>query len=537
VLIQPLPGNAGTLSQAGEVSREDPAVLAAKVQIPSFICMLGPPSFKIIYLTLKEKMEKLSPMEKLHKYKMQAASSNWKPNLGGRLPAQIRRALPIYAGVILFIFFLSYGNAFTPSFEVAHVKKRSYSSQTVLSTGLAPRPSKGFPKKIWQTWKIDPLGFEERDLNCARTWTQKNPGHRYEVLTDNNDVYYVETHFGPEGINRSDIVELYRSLTAKIIKADLLRYLVMYVEGGVYADIDVEALKSIDRFIPERYNVADIDMVIGVEIDQPEFADHPILGPKSMSFCQWTFMCKPGLPVMMRLIENIMVWLKDLSKKQGVPISDLKLDFDEVISGTGPSAFTTAVLAEMSIKIGQEVTWDTFHNIPESKVVGGVLVLTVEAFAAGQGHSDSGNHNARTALVKHRYHASKWPTAHPRYKHPVYDEVERCNWEVDCVKMWDFNTALFEGLSAEEKQKLIIEKNQADMQKQAEDAEFARKLEQYETARLANEVANPAQAPLLQPAMQVPVEAFPSPQPQGFPAQLARSLPALQPAAAFPPAA
>ena len=84
---------------------------------------------------------------------------------------------------------------------------------------------------------------------------------------------------------------------------------------------------------------------------------------------------------------------------------------------------------------------------------------------------------------------------------------------------------------------MIIEKNQADMQKQAEDAEFARKLEQYEAARLANEVANPAPAPLLQPAMQVPVEAFPSPQPQGFPAQLARSLPALQPAAAFPPAA
>ena len=31
----------------------------------------------------------------------------------------------------------------------------------------------------------------------------------------------------------------------------------------------------------------------------------------------------------------------------------------------------------------------------ESKLVNGVLVLTVEAFAAGQGHSDSGNHQAR----------------------------------------------------------------------------------------------------------------------------------------------
>lgn len=466
-------------------------------------------------------------MEKFQKYKMQAVSSNWRPNLGGRLSRQLKRALPIYAVIVLLLLFLSYGNGLSSKPDIAHVRKRGLAAQNVLNEGVPGQLPLRFPKKIWQTWKVDPLGFEERDLNCARTWTQKNPGHRYEVLTDNNDLYYVESHFGPEGINRTDIVDVYRSLTAKIIKADLLRYLVMYIEGGIYADIDVEALKSADRFIPDRYDEGDIDMVIGVEIDQPEFAAHPILGPKSMSFCQWTFMCKPGLPVMMRLIENIMLWLHELSKKQGVPISDLKLDFDEVISGTGPSAFTTAVLAEMSIKKGDEVKWEVFHNIPESKVVGGVLVLTVEAFAAGQGHSDSGNHNARTALVKHRYHASKWPTAHPRYKHPVYGEVEKCNWEVECVKMWDYNTALFEGLVEEEKQKLIIEKQQADMQKQAEDEAFARKLEQYEAARLANEVANPAPAPLLQPAMQIPVEDFPPPQPQGFaPAQPVQAFPA-----------
>jgi hypothetical protein len=50
-----------------------------------------------INLSLKEKMEKLSPMEKLHKYKMQAASSNWKPNLGGRLPAQFEERYPYTA--------------------------------------------------------------------------------------------------------------------------------------------------------------------------------------------------------------------------------------------------------------------------------------------------------------------------------------------------------------------------------------------------------------------------------------------------------
>ena len=329
------------------------------------------------------------------------------------------------------------------------------SYQSTLATGR-------FPRKIWQTWKVDPLGFEERDLTTAKTWTAKNPGHRYEVLTDQNDLYYVETHFGPSGLNRPDIVYTYRSLTAKIIKADLLRYLVMYVEGGVYTDIDVEALRPVDKFIPKPYDERDLDMVVGVEIDQPLFNNHSILGKKSQSFCQWTFMAKPRLPVMMRLVNNIVKWLDEVAKKQNKGIADIYLDFDEVISGTGPSAFTNAIMAEMSLKDHVTVQWDSFHNLDESKVVGGILVLTVEAFAAGQGHSDSGNHNARHALVKHHYHASGWPTAHPRYSHPLYGEVERCNWDAECIKTWDFNKAVFDSLSHDEQLKQIAVKEAND---------------------------------------------------------------------------
>jgi mannosyltransferase OCH1-like enzyme len=375
--------------------------------------------------------------------------------LGGRLPKQVQRVLPVYIACILVIVFLSNADSFGSSLKVV---KRELSYQSTVTGGTE------FPRKIWQMWKVDPLGFNERDLACARTWTLKNPGYRYEVLTDSNDLYYVETHFGPTGMNRLDIVDTYRSLTAKIVKADLLRYLVMYVEGGVYADIDVEALKPIDRFIPDRYNERDVDMVIGIEIDQPELNNHPILGKKSQSFCQWTFMCKPRLPVMLRLIDNIVKWLNDVAKRQRVPISEIVLDFDEVISGTGPSAFTSAILAEISARNDQAVNWDIFHNMAESKLVGGVLVLTVEAFAAGQGHSDSGNHNARTALVKHHYHASAWPTSHPRYNHPVYGEVEKCNWEIECIKLWDANKAAFETLPPEEQAKMIALRAVADAQ-------------------------------------------------------------------------
>jgi mannosyltransferase OCH1-like enzyme len=421
---------------------------------------------------------------------MNAMYSKVQGHLPRGLPTKvIRRALPIYVACIFLVLFLwnldSFGSSGSPgSPEGGGLLKRDLSHHSKI------KPGDEFPRKIWQTWKVDPLEFEERDLTVARTWTQKNPGHRYEVLTDSNDMHYVETHFGPGGLNRPDIVYMYRSLTARIIKADLLRYLVMYIEGGVYADIDVEALRPLDRFIPDRYNERDVNMVIGVEIDQPDFEDHPILGKKSKSFCQWTFMCKPGLPVMMHLIDGIVKWLSDVSKQQKVPVSEIVLDFDEVISGTGPSAFTGAVLAAMSKKAGRTVTWNEFHNLGESKLVGGVLVLTVEAFAAGQGHSDSGNHNARTALVKHRYHASQWPTQHARYKHPVFGEVEKCNWDPECVKVWDYSKAAFETLSPEEKVKQIADKEAADAAEAEKEAQLKKlgELEKLNEAKKAEDL-------------------------------------------------
>ncbi|OTA52462.1 glycosyltransferase family 32 protein [Hypoxylon sp. EC38] len=376
--------------------------------------------------------------------------------LRNRLPTQLRRAISIYLACICVLLVILNVDLMPSIPSPSGVFKRNTTPQKPRISGSLGN----FPKKIWQTWKTDPFSFEERDSSTAKTWTVKNPSFRYELLTDSNDINYIEQHFGPGGFNRMDIVDLYRSVNATIIKADLLRYLIMYAEGGVYADIDVEALRPVQRFVPERYDESQIDMVLGVEIDQPQFKNHKILGKKSQSFCQWTFMAKPRLPVMLKLVENIQGWLKGVSRKQNVPIGEVVLDFDEVISGTGPSAFTVAILEEMNKRSSGmgSITWDDFHDLDESKVVSGILVLDVEAFAAGQGHSDSGNHNARGALVKHHYHASNWPSRHPRFSHPVYGEVERCNWNAECVKKWDEDVETFGLLPLEEQQKKIDEK-------------------------------------------------------------------------------
>jgi mannosyltransferase OCH1-like enzyme len=368
------------------------------------------------------------------------------------LPKRIRKCLPIYIGCVFFLVILL-------NLDILFMFPGS--SSIMESTVPPPEilPGHTFPQKIWQTWKIDPLLFGITETARAMTWMKQNPHMRYEVITDGSDMTYVEQHFGPTGFNRPDIVEFYRNVNLRIIKADLLRYMILYAEGGIYADIDVEALKPFHRFIPERHNEQDYDLIVGVEVDMPQFRDHHILGQKSQSFCQWTIISKPQHPVMLHLIEHIMKWFKGVARKQRVPIGKVELDFDQVITGTGPSAFTAAVIEEMNRgSNGPKITWDDFHNMDESKVVGRVLVLTVEAFCAGQGHSDSGNHGSRGAFVKHHYHASNWPSKHKRYSHPAYGQVEECNWNAECVAQWDKDVAAFGKLSEEEKKKIIVER-------------------------------------------------------------------------------
>lgn len=176
--------------------------------------------------------------------KIMSGRQSWE----GLLAKHFRRIVILCAGCSIFLLLHNvFGGLRYPSFE----------------------PMEKFPRKMWQSWKVDPLRFEDRDIERARTWTVKNPGHRYEVLTDDNAMNYVEHYYGRSGFNRPDIVHTYKTLNAKIIQADLLRYLIMYAEGGLYADIDVEALRSIEHFIPRRFDEGDIEMVIGIEPTSP----------------------------------------------------------------------------------------------------------------------------------------------------------------------------------------------------------------------------------------------------------------------------
>lgn len=96
-------------------------------------------------------------------------------------------------------------------------------------------PSYQFPKKIWQTSKNGPAGLDPEDRHPIQSWVKLNQKHRFEILTAHTAESYVRDTFA----HRPDIVEMFTELQDPILRADLIRYLVLLGDGGVYSDIDV----------------------------------------------------------------------------------------------------------------------------------------------------------------------------------------------------------------------------------------------------------------------------------------------------------
>ncbi|KAL4806182.1 nucleotide-diphospho-sugar transferase, partial [Aspergillus unguis] len=95
------------------------------------------------------------------------------------------------------------------------------------------------PKLIHQTWF--PAGSNMSD--SAKQWVQTvkdfHPGWEYVLWDDESDEALVERYF-------PWFLETYKSLPKEINRADMVRNFYMYLFGGMYADVDTEALRPVD---------------------------------------------------------------------------------------------------------------------------------------------------------------------------------------------------------------------------------------------------------------------------------------------------
>ena len=262
-------------------------------------------------------------------------------------------------------------------------------------TGTIP----GIPAKVWHSAKDANLTDQQR--GWIDTWLEKNPSFRQELLTDGSGDSYVRTRYGA---NRPDIVSLYTALPIAILKADLLRYLILHADGGIWSDLDVTCEKEVSGWLPQDMyysNSTRVSLVVGLEFDM-EWREGTRIASQ---LTNWVFAAAPGSRHLRYVIDKVVSGLYDIAHENGVGPEGITLDMiSDVVDVTGPKIMTIGIVESLSHMFDRTIDDRDIARITEPRVVGDVVVLPGIAFAARQNGypTDQGD-----MLVTHHY-AGSW---------------------------------------------------------------------------------------------------------------------------------
>mmetsp|Transcript_11834 Transcript_11834/g.13753 ORF Transcript_11834/g.13753 Transcript_11834/m.13753 type:complete len:316 (+) Transcript_11834:118-1065(+) len=170
------------------------------------------------------------------------------------------------------------------------------------------------PKIIWQTAKShNPPPASKKIIE---TWDKKNPDWKQTLLDDEELVAFISTYFN------QTVVNAFKDLPLPVMKADFFRLAVMYYEGGVYADVDVECKKPIRTWSTYSDGAIDrCDVVIGMEND--------------LHLCNWGFASRRHHPLFKKAVDL------SLSRFVNTVVDISQAHFVHAV--TGPAMFTQAL--------------------------------------------------------------------------------------------------------------------------------------------------------------------------------------------------
>ncbi len=99
------------------------------------------------------------------------------------------------------------------------------------------------PKKIWQTWKSNnPSQVPLKLYRYTQKWKKLHPDYEYHLL-DDDEIRTIVREVVPHYLDDYD------GFTHTIERVDFARYALLKQQGGVYADLDTNPLKSIDVWV------------------------------------------------------------------------------------------------------------------------------------------------------------------------------------------------------------------------------------------------------------------------------------------------
>jgi mannosyltransferase OCH1-like enzyme len=135
------------------------------------------------------------------------------------------------------------------------------------------------PLKIFQTWGTKDL--PAKMLECVNNLKSANPEFEYYLFDDADCQNFIEEYFDPS------VLDAYDKLIPGAFKADLWRYCVLYVNGGIYLDIKYKPFK-------------------GFKLIELTESEHFVLDrPSYDGIYNALMVCKPGNLHLMEAIERI----------------------------------------------------------------------------------------------------------------------------------------------------------------------------------------------------------------------------------------
>ncbi|QRV86323.1 glycosyltransferase family 32 protein [Ceratobasidium sp. AG-Ba] len=289
----------------------------------------------------------------------------------------------------------------------AHASIELYLGQ---STDLTTLPQ--ITHRIYQIAKKEPYWTDQR----FRSW-RDIPGYSYYFFDDSKADKWIRNTFGG-----TEIEIVWEKLGAGIKRADLLRYLLVMVDGGIYSDFDTIRLKPISRWGQDaEFNGPELSnppsLVVGIEADAGYRKDWHKFWPRVIQICQWTFGAAPLHPVLIDAVRRVhhttaMVAISSVTnvtnKAEGKQTGGEALNETEPVSvmeWTGPGVFTDAVVRYLAAK--HNLTWPALKGLRRPLRIGDMTVLPVTGFSPGVGMFGAGETTDREAMVHHMF-AGSW---------------------------------------------------------------------------------------------------------------------------------
>tara|TARA_Y100001972_G_C7648233_1_gene325856 strand:- start:1340 stop:2185 length:846 start_codon:yes stop_codon:yes gene_type:complete len=183
--------------------------------------------------------------------------------------------------VILLPFILSTYNIFKKR-NIANSQKKLRNKK--FNVPHVDDPEEKIPKKIFQCFKTRNMVPDKVIDNIKNL----NPQWEYHFYDDNMCIQFLNDHYGKEYVDK------FNGFKKGAHKADLWRYCVLYMYGGVYIDIDLEMLVPLDAIIDNETFIVPYTNTIPTKIVNANNIYNALI------------MVKPKHPVIYDCIQRIM---------------------------------------------------------------------------------------------------------------------------------------------------------------------------------------------------------------------------------------